>query len=64
MTTVGSRAFAPSNTLETHCDVELVADVYRNELEQLESQARVHEFVPVLAVRRTRDRLRGIRRRQ
>ena len=46
---------------EMQCDQELVADVYWSELDRLERAASVKDFVPVLAARRTRDRLQRTR---
>lgn len=43
-------------------DSRIVAEVYWNELDTLKRSARVQDYVPVLAARRTRDRLRRIKR--
>jgi hypothetical protein len=45
-------------SVELHCDQSLVAEVYRREVEGLERSARLPEFIPVFAARRTRDRIR------
>jgi hypothetical protein len=39
--------------------VETVEQLYKEEVSSLERQARVHAFVPVVALRRVRERLRG-----
>jgi hypothetical protein len=44
---------------EFNVPVENVQSLYREEFERLESSARVHEFVPVLAASNTREFLRG-----
>ena len=41
-----------------HVPVELVADAYRHELNELEEHARITQYLPVLATRRVRQRLR------
>ena len=43
---------------EAHVAVELVADAYRRELLELERDARITQFVPVIASRRVRHHLR------
>lgn len=46
---------------DEHLPVELVADAYRRELHELEESARIRQYLPVLATRRVRQRLRGHR---
>jgi hypothetical protein len=48
--------------LQLGCDDAVVAKVYWDELQGLRRQARLHDFLPVFAARRTRDRIRRIRR--
>lgn len=48
---------------DLECDSDLVADIYLREVEGLTRTARVSDFIPVLAARRTRDRLRRHSRR-
>jgi hypothetical protein len=43
---------------ELHCDQSLVAEIYRREVEGLERTARLPEYIPVFAARRTRERIR------
>jgi hypothetical protein len=43
---------------EAHAPVELVADAYRRELLELRRDARITQFLPVIASRRVRQRLR------
>ena len=43
---------------EAHVPVAAVADVYRRELAELKRRARITQFVPVIASRRVRHRLR------
>ncbi len=43
---------------EAHVPVELVAEAYRFELTELERTARIRQFLPVLATRRVRRKLR------
>lgn len=47
---------------ELHFDSALVAEVYWNELDALKRSARLQDYVPVFAARRTADRLRRIKR--
>jgi hypothetical protein len=49
--------------LQLGCDDTLVAAVYWDELQGLRRQARLHDFLPAFAARRTRDRIRRIHRR-
>jgi hypothetical protein len=44
---------------ETHCSVALVRRIYQEELASLAKQARITNFLPVIASRRTRQRLRN-----
>jgi Protein of unknown function (DUF3562) len=44
-----------------HLPVELVADHYRRELTELEAHARITQYLPVIATRRVRERLRSQR---
>ena len=39
--------------------LDVVAAVYRAELARLKEDASIHDFLPVLAARRTREALRG-----
>ena len=48
---------------ELDCDGDLVADIYLREVDGLARSARVSDFIPVLAARRTRERLRRHSRR-
>ena len=48
---------------ELECDSDLVADVYLRELDGLTRSARVPEFIPILAAKHTRERLRRHSRR-
>jgi Protein of unknown function (DUF3562) len=41
--------------------VELVADHYRRELAELEAHARITQYLPLIATRRVRERLRNHR---
>jgi len=43
---------------EAHMPLEQVADAYRQELVDLERDARITQFLPVIASRRVRHRLR------
>jgi len=43
---------------ESHVPLEQVADAYRRELVDLERDARIKQFLPVIASRRVRHRLR------
>ena len=43
---------------ELHCDQSLVAEIYRREVEGLAQTARLADFIPVFAARRTRERIR------
>ena len=38
---------------------EFVQDLYKRELMSLEHDARIHSYIPVLAMKRVRDALRG-----
>lgn len=42
----------------SHSPFELVEKMYRNELTQLESQARITQYLPLVTSRRVRDLLR------
>jgi hypothetical protein len=42
--------------------IEFVADAYRRELNELKQQARITHYLPVLATRRVRQRLRKRRK--
>jgi hypothetical protein len=48
---------------ELDCDTDLVAEVYLREVDGLSRDARLPDFVPVLAARHTRERLRRHSRR-
>ena len=48
---------------ELDCDSDLVADIYLREVDGLARAARVTDYIPVLAARRTRERLRRHSRR-
>lgn len=48
---------------QLECDPALVADVYWTELSGLQRSARLQDFLPVFAARRTRDRIKRIGRR-
>ena len=48
---------------ELECDRELVADVYLREVDGLTRSARLPEFIPILAAKHTRERLRRHSRR-
>ena len=43
---------------ERGCAAQVVQDLYQGELELLQSEARVHAYIPVLAAKRVRDLLR------
>jgi len=43
---------------KTGCATEIVEDLYRNEFQLLHRDARVRSYIPVLAMKRVRDRLR------
>jgi len=47
---------------ELHCASDEVARIYLHEVDDLAQCARVAEFIPVLAARRTRDAIRRSRR--
>lgn len=47
---------------EAHVPVEVVADAYRRELSELKQTARITQYLPVLASRRVRRRLRTLNR--
>jgi hypothetical protein len=47
---------------ELHCASDEVAEIYLHEVDDLAQGARVSEFIPVLAARRTRDAFRNRRR--
>jgi hypothetical protein len=47
---------------EARVPVELVADAYRRELTELKRTARITQYLPVLASRRVRRRLRTLDR--
>ena len=49
--------------VELKCGREVVARVYRDEVDGLARDARLLEFIPVFAARRTRERLRRRRER-
>ena len=44
---------------ETHTDVEIVQEIYRQELSTLASDAKITQYLGVLASRRVRLLLRG-----
>jgi hypothetical protein len=43
---------------DTDCPLELVARTYRSELTELQADARITQYLPVIATRRARERLR------
>jgi len=43
---------------KTGCAAQIVEDLYRNEFQLLHREARVRSYIPVLAMKRVRDRLR------
>ena len=43
---------------ELHCAADFVAEIYLHEVDGLARTARVQEFIPVFAARRTRERIR------
>ena len=47
---------------EAHVPVEVVADAYRREMTELKRTARITQYLPVLASRRVRRRLRTLDR--
>ena len=46
---------------EMHCASDLVAEIYEHEADGLARTARLPDFIPVFAARRTRERLRRTR---
>ena len=70
---MGSLSRYPPDSLHRHviaelanelaCDCDLVADVYLREVDGLTRDARLQDFVPTLAARHTRERLRRHSRR-
>ena len=70
---MGSLSQYPPDSLHRHviaelvneldCDSDVVADVYLREVDGLSRAARVSDFIPVLAARHTRERLRRHSRR-
>lgn len=53
------RALAEAIAKETDTDVEVVEEIYRNELSTLANDARITQYLGVLASRRVRLLLRG-----
>jgi hypothetical protein len=49
---------------ELDCDRDLVEEIYRSEIDGLRRAARLHDYVPLFAARRTRDRLKRLRERR
>ena len=47
---------------ESGCPLDLVLDLYERELVRLEHDARIRSYIPVLAMKRVRDALKGIER--
>jgi len=56
----GHRRVVIGLAAEAHVPVDIVADAYRRELLELESRSRVMHFVPIIASRRVRQRLRKL----
>lgn len=50
-------------TNELDCDSDLVADIYLREVDGLSRSARLSDFIPILAAKHTRERLRRHSRR-
>jgi len=42
-----------------NCRIEVVIELYQHELHFLERNSRIHSYIPVLAMKRVRDALRG-----
>lgn len=50
--------------MESDCSPEIVWDLYQRELQLLQHEARVHGFIPVLALKHVRNALRRQRKLQ
>lgn len=46
----------------SHSPLDLVEEIYRTELSQLETDARITQYLPLVTSRRARDRLRTLGR--